>query len=44
VNLFGIACWETNRCMVVGDYFGSSQAIYPLAEEWNGATWRLALG
>jgi hypothetical protein len=43
-NLFGIACWQASRCMTVGDYFGASQVIYPLAEEWNGTTWRVVLG
>ncbi len=43
-NLFGIACWQARRCMTVGDYFGASQVIYPLAEEWNGISWRVVLG
>ncbi len=43
-NLFGIACWRARGCMVVGDYFGASQVVYPLAEEWNGTTWRVVLG
>ncbi len=43
-NLFGIACWQARGCMIVGDYFGASQVIYPLAEEWNGTTWRVVLG
>jgi hypothetical protein len=42
-NLLGISCWQARRCMAVGDYFGASQVIYPLAEEWNGASWRLVL-
>ncbi len=43
-NLLGVACWQASRCMAVGDYFGKSQVIYPLAEEWNGTTWRVLLG
>jgi hypothetical protein len=43
-NLFGIACWQARRCMAVGDYFGASEVINPLAEEWNGTTWRVVLG
>jgi hypothetical protein len=43
-NLSGIACWQARHCMTVGDYFGASQVINPLAEEWNGTTWRVVLG
>jgi len=42
-NLFGIACWQARHCMAVGNYFGENQVIYPLAEEWNGTSWRLVL-
>jgi hypothetical protein len=43
-NLSSIACWQARRCMAVGDYFGESEVIYPLAEEWNGTSWRVVLG
>jgi hypothetical protein len=40
-SLLGISCWQSRRCIAVGDYFGVSEVVYPMAEEWNGTTWRL---
>ena len=40
-NLLGISCWQARRCMAVGSYFGVSEVVHVLAEEWNGRIWRL---
>jgi hypothetical protein len=42
-NLFGVSCWQARGCMAVGNNFGLNQVEYPLAEEWNGTSWRVVL-
>lgn len=36
----GVSCTAANACVAVGYYFGQSGRVFPLAERWNGATWR----
>ena len=39
--LTGVACQSSSACMAVGYWVPRSGALMPLAERWNGSTWRL---
>jgi hypothetical protein len=39
--LTGVACSAASACTAVGSYTNSSGAQVPLAEAWNGTTWKL---
>jgi hypothetical protein len=40
-QLFWVSCPAANSCMAVGTYTKASGAGVPLAEQWNGSTWRI---
>ena len=40
-SLPGIACLSGTACMAAGAYSTSDGASLPLAEQWNGSTWRV---
>src|SRR5215471_1081359 len=40
-QLFWVSCPAANSCMAVGTYTKPSGAGVPLAEQWNGSTWRI---
>lgn len=39
--LTGVSCTSAAACTAVGSYETSGGVIYPLAERWNGTSWRL---
>ncbi|HEV2239418.1 MAG TPA: hypothetical protein VGR98_00125 [Streptosporangiaceae bacterium] len=39
--LTGVSCTSAAACTAVGSYETSGGVIYPLAELWNGTSWRL---
>jgi hypothetical protein len=41
MSLPGIACRSGTGCMAVGMYVTLDGAALPLAEQWNGSTWRV---
>ncbi len=43
-TLSGISCSSGTRCVAVGSYRTSARGPVPLAETWNGSTWRLSAG
>jgi len=40
-QLFWVSCPAANSCMAVGTYTKASGVGVPLAEQWNGGTWRI---
>ena len=40
-GLFAVSCPSASACIAVGDSTGSTGRTLPLAEAWNGSTWRL---
>jgi hypothetical protein len=40
-NLFGVSCTAANSCTGVGYYTDAARHIHPLAERWNGTSWRI---
>jgi hypothetical protein len=40
----GVSCTSAKSCVAVGYYFNQSGVVIPLAESWNGTTWRAQTG
>ena len=40
-HLFGVSCPTATVCTAVGDYASRSGTSGPLAERWNGTSWRI---
>jgi hypothetical protein len=40
-GLLGVSCVSTTACTAVGSYDKSTYAQYPLAEKWNGTSWKV---
>jgi hypothetical protein len=41
-DLAGVSCPRASRCVAVGGYFSAADVALPLAEVWDGRSWRLA--
>ena len=39
-DLWAVSCSSATACTAVGDYENSSFFLVPLAERWNGSTWK----
>jgi len=40
-GLDGVSCSSATACTAVGDYHTRSDADYPLAQRWNGSSWKI---
>jgi hypothetical protein len=41
ITLGGVSCTTASACMAVGSYADASGALRPLAESWDGSSWRV---
>jgi hypothetical protein len=41
-ELYGVSCTAPNACIAVGNYYNyNAHGVVPLAERWNGASWKI---
>lgn len=40
-RLTAVSCWSAHGCIAVGTFAGSSDVLRPLAERWNGTSWKV---
>src|SRR5262249_58523763 len=40
-NLFGVSCTAADACTAAGYYTNGLRHIHPLAERWDGTSWRI---